>query len=133
MAVIRITSGSKGRSFSPTWSTGLMKETDYLAKSADTIATIFKDDPVIRYLTSSLSKEAHYTYIAAYIHTLLKAGMLNEAIFQEANDWSCCAVWLPPKARLDGPLTIIRAGFVQCIFKLGLGGVKVCTSSVSRG
>lgn len=99
---------------------------DYLARSAETIAMIFKDDPLIRYFTSSLSKEAHYAYMAPYIYRILKAATLNNAIFQEANDWSCCAVWLLPGARIDGFLTIIRAGIIQCLFKLGIGGVKVC-------
>lgn len=83
-----------------------------------------RPDPVIRYMLSSLDPTARAAYMQEYFHTLLKAATLSTGIFQQADSWSCIAVWLPPGSRLDGPLTILRAGFIPCVLKLGLGGAK---------
>lgn len=60
-----------------------------------------------------------------YFDTLMKAAALNDAIFLEANDWSCISVWMPPGKRVDNPWTIFQAGFVGALLKLGIGGCKV--------
>lgn len=89
------------------------------------MAEVFKDDPVIRYMTSSLSQAEHEAYLRPYFRTLWKAALLNDATFQEANDWSCCAVWMPPGKHVDNWLTIIPAGFIGSVVRLGVGGGKV--------
>ena len=76
-------------------------------------------------MMSSLSDEARASYLPAYMHALLKAAALNDALFEEANDWACTAVWMPPCKRVDNPFTLVQAGFLQCLFKLGVGGCKV--------
>lgn len=47
-------------------------------------------------MMSSLSEEARLSYFPSYMHSLLKAASLNDAVFEEANDWSCAAVWMKP-------------------------------------
>ena len=79
----------------------------------------------------SLSDEAREAYYPAYMHALLKAGSLNDAIFEEANEWSCCAVWMPPGKRVDNPFTLLQAGFLTCLLKLGFGGCKVSAMFIS--
>jgi hypothetical protein len=74
----------------------------------------------------SLSDNARNEYMQQYFNTLIKAAALNDAVFQEANDWSCIAVWMPPGRRVDNPWTLYQAGFVSCLFNLGVGGCKVC-------
>jgi len=61
-----------------------------------------------------------------YFNTLTKAAALNDAVFQEANGWKCIAVWMPPGKRIDNIWTIVRAGFLGCLVRLGVGGCKVC-------
>ncbi|KAF2168866.1 hypothetical protein M409DRAFT_20879, partial [Zasmidium cellare ATCC 36951] len=110
MAEVKITTAENGH--------------EYKDEAANRLAKIFRDDPIIRYMLSSLDPTARAAYMQEYFHTLLKAAALSAGIFQQAASWSCIAVWLPPGSRLDGPLTILRAGFIPCILKLGLGGAK---------
>lgn len=72
----------------------------------------------------SLTPEARSAYMQQYFLTLMKAATLSAGIFQQAASWSCIAIWLPPNQHLDAPLTVLRAGFIPCILKLGLGGAK---------
>jgi hypothetical protein len=60
-----------------------------------------------------------------YFQTLIKAAALNSVSFEEANDWQCTAVWLPPGKRVDNFWTLWPAGFVGCLMKLGVAGCKV--------
>lgn len=59
------------------------------------------------------------------MHILLKASALNDGSFQEANDWSCAAVWMPPGKRIDNPWTVFQAGLMGVLFKLGIRGCRV--------
>lgn len=68
----------------------------YLSQATDLISRTFTEDPVIRFMLCDLSDSDRLKYLPDYIHVLLKASMLNDAAFQEANDWSCCAVWMAP-------------------------------------
>ena len=63
-------------------------------------------------MLSHLSDKDREDYYPSYMHTLLKAGALNGAIFSEANDFQSCAVWLLPGKRVDNPFTIFQAGFI---------------------
>ncbi|KAI5358980.1 putative acyl-CoA N-acyltransferase [Septoria linicola] len=50
--------------------------------------------------------------------------MLNDAIFQEADNFSSMAVWITPGKKVVNYANIIQSGFIQTLFKLGFGGVK---------
>lgn len=78
----------------------------------------------MRFMTSSLSGEEHLAYLPTYMGSLLKAAMLNDAIFQEANDFSSCAIWVLPGRRVDNTFTLLPAGLIGCLFKVGIGGLK---------
>ena len=85
----------------------------------------FKYDPVIKFVLCNLSDEDRIAYLPSWFHVMLKASALNKATFQEANDWSCAAVWMHPGESVDNPWTMIPAGLFSVLWKLGLGGCKV--------
>ncbi|KAF7194790.1 putative N-acetyltransferase [Pseudocercospora fuligena] len=97
---------------------------DYHLRHAQELSTIFLDDPVLRYMCSSLSEPDRIAYMPQYFTVLMRAAMLNSGIFEECNDWSCMTVWMPPGKRIDNELTILQAGFLGSILKLGFGGAK---------
>ncbi|CAK3849354.1 Acyl- N-acyltransferase [Lecanosticta acicola] len=98
--------------------------TEYKFRTAEVLSRAFRTDPVIRFLTSSLSDEAHNAYLESYMHTLVKAAILNDAKLEEAEGWQCVAVWMPPRKRVDNIATIVPAGFIPVVARLGLGGAK---------
>ncbi|EGP85739.1 uncharacterized protein MYCGRDRAFT_94585 [Zymoseptoria tritici IPO323] len=100
-------------------------DTDHHVHVAKTLSPLFVDDPPVRFILSSLSEEARLAYMDDYFGTLVKAAALNSAEFVEANDWDCTAVWLPPGKRIDNSWTWWSAGFVGCLWKLGVAGCKV--------
>lgn len=79
----------------------------------------------MRFMMSSMTDEARKAYYPAYMHSLLKAAALNAAIFTEADDWACVAVWLLPGKTVDNPFTMLQAGLLGCLWRLGVVGVKV--------
>jgi len=87
--------------------------------------SVFDADPVITYLLSSLPKERRLAYLPAFFNTLLKAVASNKAVFNEANNYESAAVLMPPGERVDNVWTMVSAGFVGCLWNLGLGGCKV--------
>ncbi|EME39642.1 hypothetical protein DOTSEDRAFT_75330 [Dothistroma septosporum NZE10] len=97
---------------------------EYKEKTTILLADIFRDDPVIRFMLSNLGDTARLSYMHEYFSALGKAAMLNNAKFQECSDWSCVAVWMPPGKKVDNSFTIIQAGLVQSVLRLGIGGLK---------
>ena len=98
---------------------------DYLPQATALLTRAFAEDPVIQFMLCDLSNAEKREYLPEYMHVLLKASMLNDAAFQEANDWSCCAVWMPPGKRVDNLWTVLPAGLIGVLFKLGISGCKV--------
>ena len=103
----------------------LIRNAEYLSKATEVISRNFTEDPAIKYMLCDLSESERLAYLPTYIHSLLKASALNEGAFQEANDWLCAAVWMPPGKRIDNPRTFIPAGMIGMFFKLGIKGCKV--------
>lgn len=100
---------------------------EYLPKATEVIARNFTEDPTLRYMLCDLSDADRLAYLPAYIHILLKASALNAGAFQEAADWSCAAIWMLPGKRIDNHWTVIQAGLVGVVWKLGIKGCKVRT------
>jgi hypothetical protein len=46
-------------------------------------------------------------------------------MFINADGFGCCAVLLPPGARIDNPWTMLPAGLIPAIVTTGLRGFKV--------
>lgn len=97
---------------------------EYLEKATEVIARNFVDDPAMRFMLSDLEESERLKYLPSFIHSLLKASALNKGSFQEANDWSCAAVWMPPGEKIDNPWTLIPSGMIGILFKLGINGCR---------
>ena len=102
---------------------------EYHPRATALISKTFTTDPVIRFMLSSLPDNDRLAYLPAYISTLLKAAAINDAVFEEANDWACCAVWMPPGKQVDNPLTMLQAGILGVLWRIGVGGCKVIKCS----
>ena len=80
-------------------------------------------------LCSMPTQSARLAYLPDYFQTLLKAAALNSASFDTIGPdgkYEACAVLLPPGKRVDNTWTLIPAGFLGCLWRLGWGGCKVC-------
>lgn len=97
---------------------------DYIDRHTALLARVFATDPAITYMLSDLTPAKRAAYLPRYMHTLLRASMLNAGVFVEAADWSCGAVWMLPGKRVDNEFTIIQAGFLGLLWNLGLAGAK---------
>ncbi|KAK3075256.1 hypothetical protein LTR53_001621 [Teratosphaeriaceae sp. CCFEE 6253] len=84
----------------------------------------FKDDPVLTYMLCNLSPEARHAYLYTYFTSLLTASALNGGIFEEADDWSSCSVLIPPGKRVDNPWTLLPAGILGILFRIGFAGCR---------
>ena len=85
-------------------------------------AGAFRDDPVITYMLCNLTTENKNDYLETYFKRLLAAAGLNGGIFEEADDFSSAQVVVPPGKKVDNPWTIIPAGGLSVLFKLGWKG-----------
>jgi hypothetical protein len=83
----------------------------------------FRDDPAMRLACSVLPEAEAEAYRRQFLHVLYKAAALNDAVFQFAPDnKSCGGIWLKPGKRVDNPFTVMQAGFLSVIRKLGIKG-----------
>ncbi|KAK5163633.1 uncharacterized protein LTR77_010582 [Saxophila tyrrhenica] len=97
---------------------------DYHPQAAALTAEAFKNDPTIRYILGTMTDKTRKAYLPAYFNTLFRAAMLNGAVFQEANDWSSCAVWMLPGRKVDNPWTMVPAGLLGMVWKMGFTPAK---------
>ena len=101
-----------------------------LAPTVSLYVPVFANDPVITYMLCSMpSQSARLAYLPNYFQALLKAATLNGASFDAIGPdgkYEACAVLMPPGKRVDNTWTLIPAGFLGCLWRLGWGGCKVC-------
>ena len=72
-----------------------------------------------------MTPEARLAYLPKYFDVLLTAAAMNNAIFDEADDWKACGVLMPPGCRVDNTWTLIPAGFFPMLWNIGVGNCKV--------
>jgi hypothetical protein len=99
--------------------------TDRLPQATTLLSLAFATDPVITYLLHSMSATARAAYLPSYFSALLKAASLNGARFDEAGEWGSCGVLVPPGKRVDNFWTLVPAGFVGMLGRIGVGGCWV--------
>jgi ribosomal protein S18 acetylase RimI-like enzyme len=92
-----------------------------VAQAADLYQHAFRDDPAIAYITG-LDTQQRHAYLREYFTCLNTAAALNAATFEEADNWASASVSLPPGKRIDNPWTLVPAGFLQVLWKLGIAG-----------
>jgi hypothetical protein len=101
-----------------------------LAPTVSLYVPVFANDPVINYMLCSMpTRSARLAYLPAYFQTLLKAAALNHASFDAIGPdgkYEACAVFMPPGKRVDNTWTLVPAGFLGCLWRMGWNGCKVC-------
>lgn len=85
---------------------------------------VFDRDPVITYMLLGMSREERLAYLPIYWTTLVKSALLNEAIITEADGWKAASVIIPPGKCVDNVWTLIYAGFLCVLWRLGFSGFK---------
>jgi len=94
------------------------------------LSKLFEDDPCITYVLCSMTREQRLAYLPAYFDVLLTAAAMNNATFEEINDWGSCAVMMPPGSRVDNPFTILQSGFISVLWNIGVGGCSRMFSEI---
>lgn len=82
----------------------------------------FRSDPAITYLLCTLPPPQREAYLEEYFTRLATAAALNNAVFEEAEDFSSCSIIMPPGCSVDNPWTLIPAGLFSVLWKLGVAG-----------
>jgi len=95
-----------------------------VAPAASVLAPVFEDDPAITYVLNALPRQDRLAYLPAYFTALLNAAALNRAVFYEAASWQCTSVVMPPGEDVGNPWTLIPAGLLPMLGKIGFGGCK---------
>jgi hypothetical protein len=126
----QITSGGKGTSPQPNLIENLPTAgTDILAErvpdATKLLSSVFETDPVITYMLCSMTPETRLAYLPKYFNALLTAAAMNQASFDEIDDWKACGVLMSPGHRVDNPFTIIQAGFLPMLWNIGVRGCQV--------
>ena len=76
-------------------------------------------------MLSSMGHEARLAYLPKYFDSLLTAAAMNNAVFHEVGGWRGCGVLMPPGYRVDNIWTMLPAGFIPMLWKIGIGGCQV--------
>ncbi|KAJ6098996.1 hypothetical protein N7467_000531 [Penicillium canescens] len=85
---------------------------------------VFDTDPVITYMLLDLSREERLAYLPTYWATLIKSALWNDALITEADGWKAASVLLPPGRYLDNAWSLLCAGFLDVLWRIGFPGFK---------
>ncbi|CDM26315.1 Acyl-CoA N-acyltransferase [Penicillium roqueforti FM164] len=85
---------------------------------------VFDTDPVITYMLLDMSQQKRLAYLPTYWTALIKSALLNRAVITEADGWKAASVMIPPGGYVDNAWTLLCAGFLGVLWKIGLPGVK---------
>jgi hypothetical protein len=99
--------------------------TDMLGSVAALNGRVFDTDPVIAYMLLGMSQQQKLAYLPTYWATLIKSALLNRAVITEADGWKSASVVIQPGGYIDNVWTLLWAGFLGVLWKMGLAGVKV--------
>lgn len=72
-----------------------------------------------------LSPKERLAYLPTYWATLIKSALWNDALITEADGWKAASVLLPPGRYLDNAWSLLCAGFLGVLWRIGLPGFKV--------
>ncbi|CAG7939015.1 unnamed protein product [Penicillium salamii] len=104
---------------------------DMLSSVAALNGRVFSTDPVISYMLLDLSRKERLSYLPTYWETLIKSALLNDAIITEADGWKAASVLLPPGRYVDNAWTLVCAGFLGVLWRIGFPGFKRLWSDFS--
>lgn len=102
----------------------------YHSQTATNLARCFESDPVLTFMLNAHDRTKRLALLPDYFHVLIKAAILNSAVITEIDDWSACAVWMPPGKSADNWATNFQAGFLRVFWQVGGVGVWVCNDEL---
>ncbi|KAJ5473160.1 Acyl-CoA N-acyltransferase [Penicillium sp. IBT 31633x] len=85
---------------------------------------VFETDPVITYMLLNMSQKERAAYLPTYWSTLIKSALLNHAVITEADGWKAASVLVPPGQCFDNIWTLLSAGFLGVLWRIGFPGLK---------
>lgn len=88
------------------------------------LSKAFEDDFTLRYIFCHMSEEEKNAILLWYFRGLLTAAVLNKGTFEFLDNDNCCGVLMPPGCKVDNPFTLISAGFLGMVWKIGLGATR---------
>lgn len=126
LASVPITHGSDSEYFWFRYDTmDTDKTTGMLSSVAALNGRVFDTDPVIAYMLLGMSQQERLAYLPTYWTALIKSALLNHAVITEADGWKAASVMIPPGGYIDNAWTLLWAGFLGVLWRIGLPGVKV--------
>ncbi|KAJ5788745.1 Acyl-CoA N-acyltransferase [Penicillium paradoxum] len=96
----------------------------FLSSVAALNGRVFDTDPVIGYMLLDLSEKERLAYLPTYWSTIIKSALLNKALITEADGWKAASVIVPPGRYLDNVWTLLSAGFLGVLWRIGFPGFK---------
>jgi len=105
---------------------------DLLSSVAELNGRVFDTDPVISYMLLDLPRKERLAYLPTYWSTLIKSALLNDALITEADGWKAASVLVPPGRYLDNAWTLLCAGFLGVLWRIGFPGFKVWNFFIRR-
>lgn len=103
---------------------------DFLVKVAGLNGRVFDTDPVVAYMLLDMSLEERLAYLPTYWSTLVQSALMNGAVITEADGWKAASVIIPPGKGIDNIWTLLYAGFLCVLWRIGISGLKVSTGSL---
>lgn len=73
-----------------------------------------------------MSREERLEYLPTYWSKLGRSALMNDAIITEADGWKAAAIVVPPGKSIENVWTLLYAGFLDVLWKIGFSGLKVC-------
>ncbi|CAG8412671.1 unnamed protein product [Penicillium salamii] len=104
---------------------------DMLSSVAALNGRVFSTDPIISYMLLDLPRKERLSYLPTYWETLIKSALLNDAIITEADGWKAASILLPPGRYVDNAWTLVCAGFLGVLWRIGFPGFKRLWSEFS--
>lgn len=135
-ALVHLTHGKRGMppfhpTTNPPTNSWKMYPPEYLSKVANLNGRVFDTDPVVTYMLLDMSKEERLTYLKTYWSTLVRSALMNDALITEADGWKAASVIIPPGKAIDNVWTLLYAGFLCVLWRIGFSGLKVGLSELS--
>lgn len=73
-----------------------------------------------------MPREERLEYLPTYWSKLGRSALMNDAIITEADGWKAAAIVIPPGKSIENVWTLLYAGFLDVLWKVGFSGLKVC-------
>ncbi|KAK9802391.1 hypothetical protein SCARD494_00324 [Seiridium cardinale] len=97
---------------------------DRVNECAKLMASVFDDDPVYNWFLCNAPDAQRQQNLLSMIQAMVKATVVAGGHIVEAGDWGSSAAFCPPLCEPDGALTILRAGVISAMVKLGYSPCK---------